>query len=554
MEPLRTLHRAVDDAAASGTGYCFASAGSERWRTYASLREQSLRVARSLRDAGIHRRDLVALVLPDAEPFLAALLGTSLSGATPASLAPPPTTVGLPRYVERAHAILRASGARAVVTTARIAAALAEVPEPQPAQCALQVFVFDDLDAAASEPDIALTLDDIALVQFTSGSTSSPKGVALTHRNLAANIEAFGAPGGIATSRDDIGVSWLPLSHDMGLVGMALGALYSARPCVLLPPQEFVKRPGEWLRAIARHRGTVSFAPNFAYDLCVRRVGDADTFDLSSWRVAGCGAEPIHAATLTAFADRFAVAGFRETAFVPCYGLAEHVLAVTVSPRGHGPRIDHVSADGLAEERVAAPDDRGDRTVALVSCGTPLPDHHLRIVGDDGRVLPERHVGEIQLAGPSVMAGYHNEPALTAETIRDGWLRTGDLGYLDAAELFVCGRAKDIIIVHGRKYQPEDLEWAIERVGGVRPGRVVAFGVPREGVERVVVVVEPDGTVEAAPLGERIRKEIADLFGLAVDDVVPVRSGTIGRTTSGKVQRAAMRARHERGELALSMG
>jgi len=549
--PLRTLHQAFDQAAASATGYCFASGDADRWRTYASLREQALHVAGSLRDAGVRRGDLVALILPDAEPFLVALAGTSYSGATPASLPPPATTVGLPRYLERAQALLRASGVRAIVTTRRIASALVEAFASTGASSLADgvVLVFDDLDGAAIEPDVAPALGDVALVQFTSGSTSSPKGVTLTHANLAANIEAFGGPGGIATSSDDIGVSWLPLSHDMGLVGMALGALYAARPCVLLPPQEFVKRPAEWLRAIARHRGTVSFAPNFAYDLCVRRVSDATGIDLSSWRVAGCGAEPIHCATLTAFAEKFSSSGFRETSFVPCYGLAEHVLAATVAPRGRRPRIDHVSADRLAGECVAVPAADGDRTVALVSCGPPLPDHDLRIVADDGRALPERHVGEIQLAGPSVMAGYHREPVLTAATVDDGWLHTGDLGYMSGGELFVCGRAKDIVIVHGRKYQSEDLEWAVERVAGVRPGRVVAFASAQGGTDRVVIIVEGDGTSAAAALAAGVRQEIADLFGLAVDDVVIVRSGTIGRTTSGKVQRAATRARYESGDL-----
>jgi acyl-CoA synthetase (AMP-forming)/AMP-acid ligase II len=318
---------------------------------------------------------------------------------------------------------------------------------------------------------------------------------------------------------------------------------------VLLTPQAFIKRPAEWLRAISQHRATVSFAPNFAYDLCVRRVGETAGLDLSTWRVAGCGAEPVHAATLAAFAAKFAPAGFRETSYVPCYGLAEHVLAATVSPRERLPRVEHVSADALTSGRVAIEQEEGDRSVALVSCGPSLPGHHLRIVTDDGRIVGERQVGEIQLAGPSVMAGYHHEPALTAETIRDGWLRTGDLGYLSDGELFVCGRAKDIVIVNGRKFHSEDLEWAVERVGGVRPGRAVAFASASGGADRVVVVLEPDGTVEANALVDGVRREVAGLFGLFVDDVVVVRNGTVSRTTSGKVQRAATRERYERGEL-----
>jgi fatty-acyl-CoA synthase len=336
----------------------------------------------------------------------------------------------------------------------------------------------------------------------------------------------------------------------MGLVGLAIGALYTMNRCVLMPPQTFVKRPAEWLRAITRHRGTISFAPNFAYDLCVRRVKDLSGLDLSSWRVAGCGAEPIHAPTLAAFAEKFAAVGFRDTSFLPCYGLAEHVLAATFPPRGRRPRTDHVCAGDLIERRVAVPHDGERPPVSLVSCGSALPAHRIQILGEDGRPMPERHVGEIVLAGPSVMLGYYKQDVLTAQTIRDGWLHTGDLGYLSGGELFVCGRAKDIIIVNGRKYHPQDLEWAVDALGGVRRGRVVAFGATESGqADRVVIVVEPSGTVPADVLTENIRQEISDLFGLYVDDVAIVRSGTVGRTTSGKVQRAVTRERYERGEL-----
>jgi acyl-CoA synthetase (AMP-forming)/AMP-acid ligase II len=304
------------------------------------------------------------------------------------------------------------------------------------------------------------------------------------------------------------------------------------------------------LRAITRHHGTVSFAPNFAYDLCVRRVKDLSGLDLSSWRIAGCGAEPIHPPTLAAFAEKFAPAGFRDTSFLPCYGLAEHVLAATFPPRGRRPRTDVISSDQLTSEGVAIPYAGDGAALSLVSCGSALPGHRLQIVGDNGAPLEERHVGEILLSGPSVMVGYYKQDTLTAQTIRDGWLHTGDLGYISGGELFVCGRAKDIIIVNGRKYHPQDLEWAVDGMGGVRRGRVVAFGATERGhADRVVIVVEPSGTVPADELTGQIRREIGDLFGLYVDDVAIVRSGTVGRTTSGKVQRAATKARYEQGAL-----
>jgi fatty-acyl-CoA synthase len=548
MAAPRTLPEALAGAARTNAGYCFVSGGLDRWRSYAEIQHAALRAARSLHEAGLRRGDLVALILPDEEQFLVALFGASLAGVTPASLYPPSPTGDLPRYFELTTAILRAAGARAVVTTRALASAF-DRARPHCPELAL-VLCSEDLDAPALEPDVSPAADDLAFVQFTSGSTATPKGVALTHANLSANIDAFGGPLAVAIASEDIGVSWLPLNHDMGLVGMALGALYAARPCVLLPPASFVKRPAEWLRAITRHRGTVSFAPDFAYDLCVRRVNDLDGLDLSSWRVAGCGAEPIHPSTLAAFSDKFSAAGFRETSFLPCYGLAEHVLAATVSPRGRRPLTEQISADDLTARRIAVPQVGEHPSLRLVSCGSVLPGHQLRIAGEDGRPVPERHVGEILLSGPSVMRGYYRERALTAETIRDGWLHTGDLGYLSDGELFVCGRAKDLIIVNGRKYHPQDLEWAVDRLGGVRRGRVVAFGAAGSGADRVVIVVEPGGTVPPDVLVEAIRREIGDLFGLYVDDVVLVRSGTVGRTTSGKVQRAAIRMRYERGELA----
>jgi fatty-acyl-CoA synthase len=548
MAALRTLPEALAHGAGTDAGYCFVTSEGERRRSYADLQLAAMRAGGALRAAGLRRGDLVGLILPDAEQFLTTLLGASIAGLIPASIYPPSTTSELPRYLELTAAILRASSARAVVTSRALAPSFEDVRRLCP-ELSL-ILCPETFDAAAIAPDRLPTLDDIAFVQFTSGSTSSPKGVALTHANVSANIDAFLGPSAVAASAEDVGVSWLPLNHDMGLVGMALGALYTGRTCVLLTPESFVRRPAEWLRAITRHRATVSFAPNFAYDLCVRRVKDLEGLDLSSWRVAGCGAEPIHPPTLAAFAEKFAAAGFRDTSFLPCYGLAEHVLAATFPPRGRSPRIETVSSDALTAQRVAVPSDGDGRSVALVSCGSPLPGHRLQIVGEDGSPIEERRVGEILLAGPSVMLGYYKQDGLTAQTIHDGWLRTGDLGYLAGGELFVCGRVKDIIIVNGRKYHPQDLEWAVDALGGVRRGRVVAFGATEGGqADRVVIVVEPSGTVPSDVLSDTIRREIRDLFGLYVADVAVVRSGTVARTTSGKVQRAATKARYESGEL-----
>jgi acyl-CoA synthetase (AMP-forming)/AMP-acid ligase II len=324
-----------------------------------------------------------------------------------------------------------------------------------------------------------------------------PKGVALTHANMSANIEAFGGPSAVAITPEDIGVSWLPLNHDMGLVGMALGALYAGRPCVLLAPHAFVKRPVEWLRAIARHRGTVSFAPAFAYDLCVRRVKDPGALDLSSWRVAGCGAEPIDPGTLAAFSAKFAAgripvrAAFcRVTAWPSTWSPLRLRRWDAAAQRTRRRR----RVDRLADRRAAR--GGGERSLPLVSCGSPLPGHRLRIAAEDGRPLPERHVGEILLAGPSVMQGYYKERAVTAETIRDG-MAAHRRSRVPLRRRAVClrprkgpdHRQRTQVSPAGPRARGGDARTSAARTGG--GVRVIHGGAE----ERVVIVVEPSGTV-----------------------------------------------------------
>ncbi len=532
MTPFRALATALADAAATAEGYVFIDGRGERRVTYAHLYGAASGLAAALRATGLACGDLVAIVVGDPERFLTSLFATSMAGLVPASLYPPSTTVDLAHSLDATAAVLRSSRARGVVTTPSLVAAMESLRATCPD---LSAVIPCDARGQDRVAPAAPSSDAIAFVQFTSGSTSEPKGVVVTEGSLSANIEAINGPAGLDTSPSDSAVSWLPLHHDMGLVGMALGALYARRPAVLMTPAAFVKRPAEWLRAISRHGGTVSFAPSFAYDLCVRRVKDReiDDLDLSRWRIAGCGGEPVHGPALAAFAEKFRPAGFREKSFLPSYGLAEHTLAATFPPHGRGIRTARIS-------------EHGD----IVSCGFPLPGHQLQIVDDRGSEVGERTVGEIVLAGPSVMRGYYADDRLTAEAVRDGWLHTGDLGFVDAGELFVCGRTKDLLVVHGHKYHPQDLEWAVEGLPGIRRGRVVAFGVARPGAaDRAVMVVEPSGTVPAGALVRAVRQRVSEVCGLFVDDVVAVPNGTIGRTTSGKVQRFATKLRYERGEL-----
>jgi fatty-acyl-CoA synthase len=551
MPTLRTLPEALAEGAGCEVGFTFIGEGGIRTRSYDEIRQSAHSVAGGLLAAGLQRGDVVALVISDAEQFLTTLIGAAIAGVVPASLYPPSTTAEIGRFFEATAPALADCGARALVTTQALVAGFEALIPTHPKLEA--ILSRESLEAAPSGESWRPALDDVAFIQYTSGSTSSPKGVVVTHRGLASNIEGIYGQSGLAVTSADRAVSWLPLYHDMGLVGMSLGALYGLLPAVLIAPEIFVKRPVEWLRAITRYRATVSYAPNFAYDLCVRRVKERDLagLDLSSWRVAGCGAEPVNARTLQAFADKFAGAGFRATSFLPSYGLAEHVLAATIGVRGRMPRVETVRADDLAERRqaVLAPS-TDESALRLVSCGRPLSGHALRIVREDGSEAGVHEVGEITLAGPSVMLGYYNNPDLTSRVIRDGWLHTGDLGYLSDGELFVCGRLKDLIVINGRKYHPQDLEWSVESVSGVKRGRVVAFATePVEGPTGVIIVAEPSGTVAAASLTAEIRRVVGDLFGLAVGEVVLVGGGRIGRTTSGKVRRAAVRASYERGEL-----
>jgi fatty-acyl-CoA synthase len=411
------------------------------------------------------------------------------------------------------------------------------------------VIIFDELAPATPLPaPVAVSRDAIALLQFTSGSTAAPKGVVLRQRNVSANINAIVGPSGIGVGPHDVAVSWLPLYHDMGLIGMLLGALYSPCSVVVMSPTLFLKRPSVWLEAISTYKGTISFAPSFAYDLCRRRVKSSQiaSLDLSSWRVAGCGAEPIRPDALRGFADHFAGAGFRESSFMPSYGLAEHSLAVTLGCNGL--QVDIVDGDRLVRESRAVPVVNGSRAARVVACGRPFPGHRLKIVDDALQELPERHVGTILVSGPSVMSGYFEDEEATRDALTEGWLRTGDIGYLANGELFVCGRTKDLIIRQGRKYHPPDLESAIADLRGM--AGVVVFGITHlEDSDEVVAVLETRASSRPDEIAEHARRRIRETAGLELDRVILTPPGTIPRTTSGKVRRSETRARFVAGTL-----
>jgi fatty-acyl-CoA synthase len=511
---------------------------------YAALLADACLIAGALRARGLVEGDRVALVIPEVAGFVHAFFGIAAAGLVPVPLCPPAQAGDVATFTKQSRHIINASRAAAVITTPDVAALLED-------DGLGSVVLLDDLRRGPALPaPVATPLDATALLQFTSGSTAMPKGVVLSHGNIAANVEAILGPSGLDARPGDVAVSWLPLYHDMGLIGMLLSSLYAPADAVIMSPVLFLKRPSAWLDAISTWRGTVSFAPNFAYELCRRRVktSQLDTFDLSRWRVAGCGAEPIRPDTLRQFAEYFAPSGFRASSFLPSYGLAEHSLAVTFATNGL--HVDVVDAERLVRESRAVPVVNGSSSVRVVRCGRAFPGHAIRIVDEEFHDVPERHVGAIIVRGPSVMQEYFEQPEATAASLRDGWLLTGDLGYMADGELYVCGRTKDLIIRQGRKYYPPDIESSLADLQGVALSGVVVFAVSRvEQADEVVAVLETRAGGRAPEIEDAVRRRVRETAGLEIDRVILTPPGTIPRTTSGKVRRSETRDRLEAGTL-----
>ncbi|MDA8249604.1 MAG: AMP-binding protein, partial [Rhodospirillales bacterium] len=391
-----------------------------------------------------------------------------------------------------------------------------------------------------------------ALIQYTSGSTGDPKGVVLTHANLLANIRAMGQA--LEASSADAVVSWLPLYHDMGLIGCWLGSLYYGAPAAIMPPLAFLADPARWLWAIHRHRATISAAPNFAYELCLKSVRDADVagLDLGSLRRLANGAEPVSPATVTRFTQRFARHGLRPEAMAPVYGLAESVVALAFPPPGRGPVIDRIDRDALATQGLARPAAPGAAdALDLVACGQPIPGHEIRVVDEDGRELPERREGRLQFKGPSATAGYFRAPEKTRALFDGDWLESGDRAYIAGGDVYITGRIKDIIIRAGRHIHPQELEERVGAVEGVRRGCVAAIASPdpASGTERLVVVAETrlrDPAARADLRRRIIEASRAILPDMPPEEVVLAPPHAIPKTSSGKLRRAATRALYER--------
>jgi fatty-acyl-CoA synthase len=577
IEVLR--YRATHDAERTHLSITEDSDAGERSITlsFGELCAAGQRCAAELARRGVPAGGRVALMLPTSRAFFVSYAGILLAGAIPVPIYPPFRADRIEEYAARQSAILN-NAEVCLLLTFRRAEAVAKLLRPRVPSLSEVADAEKLIEAADKAPPLApgarplhlsgsrtRTGSDIALLQYTSGSTGDPKGVILTHANLLANIRAIGEA--LQLSRDDIGVSWLPLYHDMGLIGAWLTLLHFGTPLVVMSPLAFLTRPERWLQAFHKHRGTISAAPNFAYELCVRKIADKEIqgVDLSSWRAALNGAEPVNPETLERFANRFASYGFRREAQLPVYGLAEASLAVTVPPLNRGPLVDRVERGTFTAQGRAVPAAPEDETaIAFVSSGKPVPRHEVCIVDEKGNEVPERTEGFLWFRGPSATSGYFRNPKATEALLPRGaasdgeyaWVDSGDRAYRADGEIFVTGRVKDIIIKGGRNLYPHEVEELASRAEGIRRGCIVAFGLTDEasGTEKLVVVAETRerDAKQIAALTARVTDLVSQGLGLPPDRVELIPPGSIPKTSSGKLRREETKQLYIAGTLSAS--
>ncbi|MEN8108248.1 MAG: AMP-binding protein [Pseudomonadota bacterium] len=520
--------------------------------TYAALLDGAQVIAAGLRERALQPGQKVAIMLPTGHDYLYSFFGILLAGGVPVPIYPPARPTQIEDHLRRHARILANAGAVLLIT----------VPEALPvarllkAQVEILLGVVTPLELATgktfSGPPVRA--QDVAFLQYTSGSTGQPKGVILTHANLLANIRAMGEA--VHADSTDVFVSWLPLYHDMGLIGAWLGSLYFACPLVLMSPLAFLTSPRRWLWTIHKHRGTLSAAPNFAFELCLGKLEDSDIkgLDLGSLRLIFNGAEPVSPRTVRHFSNRFARYGFRQEAMAPVYGLAEAAVGLAFPPFGRGPLIDRIQREPFVSSGKAIPAEASDRrSLEFVACGQPLPGYQIRIVDPAGRELPERQEGRLEFQGPSATSGYFRNPDATRRLFNGKWLDTGDLGYVAGGDVYLSSRSGDVIIRGGRNIYPYEVEEAVGNMSGIRKGCVAVFGSsdPRSGTERIIVLAESRETETAAleALQEKIRMTATDLMDMPPDEVILAPPRTLLKTSSGKIRRAAIRELHEQGRI-----
>ncbi|MFV8836154.1 AMP-binding protein [Aquisalimonas sp.] len=535
------------------TQLLYLSEGQETPISYAELRVRAASVAGRLQAEGLEWQQSVAIMLPTCPEYFYTYFGVLLAGGVPVPIYPPARLAQVEDHVRR-HAGILANAEAVVLVTVGEAMTVARLLESS-CPTVRRVLTADALvSGKPGYTPIPVSPEDIAFIQYTSGSTGSPKGVVLTHDNLLANIRAIGEA--VEITPRDVFVSWLPLYHDMGLISAWLASLYFGNPLVVMSPLEFLARPANWLWAIHRYQGTLTAAPNFAYELCIKRVDDdaIQGLDLSSLRMMANGAEPVSPDTLTRFTQRFSRYGLRDDALLPVYGLAEATVGLLVPPLGRPPVVDHIQRERFTTEGEAVPAEPDDpNPLRFVACGRPLPAHEVRIVDASGRTLDERHEGRLEFRGPSATSGYFHNPEQTRSLFDGDWLDSGDRAYAADGEYYITGRVKDIIIRGGRNLYPHELEEAVGAVKGVRKGCVAVFGSAdrHTGTERLVVMAETGVTAarSRAALQDAIQTAALDMLGEPADEVLLVPPHTVLKTSSGKIRRGATRALYESGEV-----
>jgi fatty-acyl-CoA synthase len=548
----RTLGEALDYAATGARGLNFHDARGTLARAYpyAELRADALATAYRLIAHGVRTADRIAIVAETGPEFAALFFGAIYAGAWPVPLPLPTSFGGRESYVEQLKVQLASSDPKMLFYPAE----LAQMAGDAAAQCRVEGVAWEDF-AANPAPQAPLPRPaphDIAYLQYSSGSTRFPHGVAVTHQALLANLAAHSH--GMELEPDDRCVSWLPWYHDMGLVGCFLSPVANQVSTDYLKTEDFARRPLAWLDMISRNPGTtLSYSPTFGYDICARRMSSqmkaSDRFDLSRWRVAGNGADMIRPDVMQAFVDAFAEAGFKASAFLPSYGLAEATLAVSIMPPGEGIVVELVEETALSGGSAGV--GRPQRFRAIVNCGKPVRDMKIEIRDEDGGVLPDRAIGKVWCRGTSIMDGYFRDPEATAACMVGGWLDTGDMGYMSEGYIYIVGRAKDMIIINGKNHWPQDIEWAVEQLPGFKAGDIAAFAITTPGGEEtpaVLVQCRTSDLAERARLREQIRERVRSITGMhCVVELVPPR--TLPRTSSGKLSRAKARNLYLSGEI-----
>jgi fatty-acyl-CoA synthase len=547
-----TLTAALDFAASGETGVNLYSLRGELVEAlpYATLRQQALVLAERLLATGARPGESVGLIADTEADFVRAFFACQYAGLVPAPLPLPAPLGGREAYVEQIARMLSSAHAKLLIGPAGMKDWVAEIAAKTPLDFA---GVLADLPDSKGDALPEVAPDNTCYLQFSSGSTRFPTGVLVTHRALMANAVAI-TRDGLQVRPTDRAVSWLPLYHDMGLIGFLLSPMTSQMTVDLLPTGAFVRRPLLWLDLITKNGGTISYSPTFGYELCARRaeVASIEHLDLSKWRSAGLGGDMIRTGPLRAFAERFASVGFSDKAFVASYGMAEATLALSMAPLGGGLKTERLDVERLEQHEAVLTEDT-ERSREFARNGPALPGHELEVRDENGKELPERGVGRIYARGPSLMREYFEQPAETARVLSaDGWLDTGDLGYLIDGEIVITGRGKDLIILNGRNIWPQDLEWTAEaEVEGLRSGDVAAFSVPGDGEEVVVVLVQARGgdADTRAALVEKIAG-VLRLRHQVEAQIQLVGAHALPQTSSGKLSRSKAKAAYLAGAYA----